>query len=179
VTSNNEEKTAVYKFSLDFNLIKFVVSPVNHHIGDPPLWNGKICVSVDPPNENDNARVWVLDTELSSGVIFDLGNNSKRDPPGKIPWCAINPCYLYLYISVSSTSDDIVDIRGYSVPNGKFLGSFRLDYGNGDDIESIYLSHTSNSTGISFFVYVIILDNEGTKDEVFINHFSVSDPSVL
>jgi hypothetical protein len=33
LVSNNKEKRAVYKFSLDFNLIGIGVSPVNQHIG--------------------------------------------------------------------------------------------------------------------------------------------------
>jgi hypothetical protein len=57
VVSNNENKRAVYKFSLDFNLIKFAVSPVDQHIGHPALWNGRIYVPVEPPDVDDNARV--------------------------------------------------------------------------------------------------------------------------
>ena len=223
VVSNNENKRAVYKFSLDFNLIKFGIAPVNYHIGHPAVWSNKIYIPVEPPDEDNNSRVWVLDTELSSFGIFDLGFNEDRNPPGKMPWCAINPWNSYLYTSVSSgvelvsaydpnnlfsfkktlkiegekinsvqggcfsnnghlylTSDDSADIRGYSALNGKFLGSFKLDYGDGDEIEGLCIGRTIDSTGKSSFVHVIILDNESiSRDDVYINHFSVPDPSVL
>ena len=222
VVSNNEEKRAIYKFSLDFDLIKAAVSPVSHHIGHPALWNDKIYVPIEPPDKNDNARVWVLDIDLSSSNIFELGENTYRDPPGKMPWCAVNPWNSFLYSSVDTgvdcvsaydpnksfsfkevlkiggkkvnkvqggcfsnnvhlylTSDESVDVRGYSALNGRFLGSLGLDYGKGDEIEGLCVGHTSNSAGMSSFVHVIILDNEGNEDDVFINHFSVPDPSVL
>jgi outer membrane protein assembly factor BamB len=221
VVSNNKIKRAVYKFSLDFILIKVAVSQMNYHIGHPALGNGKIYIPMEPPDEGDNSRVWVLDTDLTSFGTYDMGYNSERDPPGKMPWCAINPWNLYLYSSVSSgvdlvsaydpndftfkgilkigdekvnevqggcfsnnghlylTSDDSVDIRGYSALNGKFLGSFPLDYGHGDEIEGLGLGHINHPPGISSFVHVVILDNEGTEDDVFINHFTLPDPSVL
>jgi hypothetical protein len=37
IVSNNKDRRAVYKFSLDFNLIKFAVYPVDQHIGHPAL----------------------------------------------------------------------------------------------------------------------------------------------
>jgi len=223
VVSNKEDKRAVYKFSLDFNFIKYVESSEDQHIGHPALWSDKIYVPVEPPDERDNASVWVLDTDFTSeGLVFELGEDTNRNPPGKMPWCAVNPWNSLLYSSVSSgvncvsaydpnnsftfkkilniggekvnkvqggcfsnnghlylTSDDSVDIRGYSALNGRFLGSVGLDYGNGDEIEGLCLGHITNSAGMSSFVHVIILDNEGAQDDVFINHFSVPDPSVL
>jgi hypothetical protein len=229
VVSNNKSTRAIYKFSLDFDFIDDEPFDedqfgADQHIGHPALWNGKLYVPVEPPDVDDNARVWVLDTDLLSLDIFELGQNDYRHPPGKMPWCAINPWNSLLYSSVSGnvdlvsaydpnhsfsfsnkdsihiegeiihavqggcfsnnghlylTSDDSVDIRGYSALNGKFLGSFPLDYGEGDEIEGLCIGHTINSAGVSSFVHVLILDNEGTEDDVFINHFSVPDPSVL
>lgn len=223
VISNNKHKRAVYKFSFDFNLIKAVVFPINQHIGHPAVWDGKIYVPVEPTDADDTARVLEIDTELSTWVISDLGENSDRDPPGKMPWCAINPWNSYLYSSVFDdvdcvsacdpnnlfsfkktlkiegekinsvqggcfsnnghlylTSDDSADIRGYSALNGKFVGSFKLDYGDGDEIEGLCIGRTIDSTGKSSFVHVIILDNESiSRDDVYINHFSVPDPSVV
>lgn len=222
VVSNNEKKRAVYKFSLDFDFIKLAVSPIDQHIGHPALSDGKIYVPVEPPDPNENASIWQLNTEFSTSVIFDLGYTENRNPIGKMSWCAINPWNSLLYSSVVDnvdhicaydpkdsfsfkrkleiegekvnsvqggwfsnnghlylSSDDSVDIRGYSALNGKFLGSFGLDYGDGDEIEGLCVGHIINTAGLSSFVHVIILDNEGTEDDVFINHFSVPDPSVL
>lgn len=229
VVSNNKnegDKRAVYKFSLDFTEINHISSTQNEHIGHPALWNNKLYVPVEPDNDNRTARVWVLDTDFttsdSSNIYFPLGENNNRRPPGKIPWCAVNPWNSFLYSSVFSgvnclsaydpndsfaykgkidlegdtvdkvqggcfsnnghlylTSDDSVDIRGYSALNGSFLGSLGLDYGDGDEIEGLCLGHAIDPAGITSFVHVIILANQGTKDDVFINHFAVPDSSVV
>jgi hypothetical protein len=226
IVSNKENKRAVYKFSLDFNPIKTVLwpndQPQNQHIGHPALCDGKIYVSVEPHDPNETARVWMLNTDLMTLGIFDLGYTENRHPVGKMPWCAVNPWNSLLYSSNSDdvryvcaydlknsfafkrilnlgdskvdkvqggwfsnnghlylSSDGSVDIRGYSAFNGKFLGSFGLEYGEGDEVEGLCLGRFTNSDGIASFVHVIILDNEDHEDDVFINHFSVPDPSVL
>jgi hypothetical protein len=222
IVSNNKNKRAVYKFSLDFDLINFAVCPENKHVGHPAVWGGKVYVPLEPQDHNENARVWELNTEFSTSDTFDLGYTDKRNPIGKMPWCAINPWNSSLYSSISDgvdhvcaynpsdsfsfegileiegekvdkvqggwftnnghlylSSEESVNIRGYSVLNGKFLGSFGLDYGDGDEIEGLCLGHFTNSDGISSYVHVIILDNEDDEDDVFINHFFVPDPSVL
>lgn len=226
IVSNKENKKAVYKFSLDFNLTKVIVWPHNQpqdqHLGHPALWNGSIYVPVEPLDPNETARVWQLNTDLTTSETFDLGYTKERKPIGKMPWCAINPWNSLLY---SSTSFDVehvcaynpkksfafksklqikgvkidevqggffsdnghlylsssasVDIRGYSALNGKFLGSFPLKYGQGDEIEGLCITSFTNSDGITSYVHVIILDNAGNNDNVFVNHFSVPDASVL
>lgn len=227
LVSNNNEKRAIYKFSLDFNIVGAVaVYTEGHHIGHPAFGNGKIYVPVEPPDEDDNARVWVLDTELISLGVFDLGENTEdRHPPGKMPWCAVNPWNSYLYSSVSSgvgsisaydpnnsfsfkgtlsiegeqvdkvqggcfsknghlylTSEETEDIRGYSALNGKFLGSYKVDYNKSDDeeMEGLTLGHITHANGISSYVHVIILDNDTlSNDDVYFKHFTVPDPLIL
>jgi len=58
LVSNNEDKRAIYKYSLDSGFIGSAASPINQHIGHPAYWDGKIYVPVEDPDEHAHARIW-------------------------------------------------------------------------------------------------------------------------
>ena len=107
VGTNNEVK-ALYKFSLEFDLLGSVppggtvggdwspdTLPSNLHLGPPNFYDNKIYVPVEP-----SACVWILDTNLNTLDVKPLGGkigSTKQGP--SMPWCAINPWNGFLYSS--------------------------------------------------------------------------------
>jgi hypothetical protein len=107
VSTNNEVK-ALYKFSLNFDLLGSVppggfvggnwppeALPNNLHIGPPNFYDNKIYVPVEP-----SACVWILDTNLNTLSVKPLGGKIGSTKQGaSMPWCAINPWNGLLYSS--------------------------------------------------------------------------------
>lgn len=181
IVSNNNEKRAIYKFSLDFNIINLAVYPEEHHIGHPAFGNGKIYVPVEPDKAgNIPARVWVLDTNLNSFGTFELGGNVKPQR-GKMPWYAVNPWNGCLY---SSVFDGVNRVYAYD-PNNLFsyVGELSIQ---GDTVNGIqggcvsingklYPSSDSTKNLLAYSIFngaflgsCIIPDDEGLphKDEI-------------
>jgi hypothetical protein len=103
IVSNNNSHRAIHRFGLDWSHTGDVVYPYTDmvdgedksHIGDPDCYNGKIYVPVEDTKE---ARVWVLDTNLTSLGRWDLGSHDSQK--AKNPWLAINPWNQFLYSSI-------------------------------------------------------------------------------
>lgn len=84
----------------------------------------------------------------------------------------------HLYLA----SDASQELRAYSALNGAFLGSRKISYDKStleaEEMEGLaILPMTVN--GIPVHVHVVILDNDVSKDDVFLQHFTVPNPDDL
>jgi hypothetical protein len=229
--SNNEEKRAVWRVSLDLKSSASVNAPsaAGKHVGALACHQGTIFVAMDDPAP----KVWMLDSQLNTVGVADLSSwPGIAEEDGIMGWCAINPWNGWYYTSQGDnvtrlhaydpaagfeyrgslalggpavygvqggvisqnghlylTSDLFVsekatkDIRAYSMLDGRYLGSKAVSYDTStleqEEMEGLTLLQLVGTGGDMTHVHVVILDNDVSPDDVFIQHFSVPDPSRL
>lgn len=107
-----------------------------------------------------------------TGLVLPLDGGQVTSVQGG---CFTRNGHFYL---VSSSMEEL---RVYSMLNGKFLGSRRLETeGTAEEPESVFVYPVSGGDGQTGFVHAVILDNDWiSKDDVRIIRFAVPDPSVL
>lgn len=125
ISSNNGDFRGVHKRSLDFGThlrnVRMLPS-AGVHPGDLDFDAARHRIFV--PVESD-PRVWVLDSDLDTVEVADLGGGPGLSPQGgSMPWCAVNPWNGLLY---SSAFDNVDRVHAYDPDdNFKHVGSLRL-----------------------------------------------------
>ncbi|WP_438711033.1 hypothetical protein ACSTS3_21225 [Aquimarina muelleri] len=93
ITSNNPDKRAVYKFTLNMQLVdQLILKSGYNHIGDLDYHNGKLYVALEWPT-----GVLEISTEDFKKIgIYHIETACSNN----LPWVAIHPTTGYLYTSV-------------------------------------------------------------------------------
>jgi hypothetical protein len=84
----------------------------------------------------------------------------------------------HLYLSSSKS----VDIKGYSVLNGKYLGRYSppSDWSEDEEMEGISLWPVNYEGAIETYVHMVVLDNDvSVNDDVYFKHIKVPSPEYL
>jgi hypothetical protein len=154
-------------------------------------WNGYLYSSIAG---DDEASAFGVDRVYA----YDLSGNKfafmgELPLEGGIMHRVQSGCFSkngHLYLAADSYSQDGQllnggEIRSYSALNGAFLGSLRLLYdrrywpGEAEELECIWIDHWTHDGGDSTYVHVLILDNDGNQDDVFLRHYTVPDPTLI
>jgi hypothetical protein len=127
ISSNNDGERAVYKFSIDMQLVgkADMEGYGSAHVGALDCHNGNLYIALEQPKQ-----LVVMPTTLAPGASYQLYGTTKSaaDPvAGTFPWCAVNPVSGDLYGSSFSYVEHVYYYRKADPQSFLYAGAVRLD----------------------------------------------------